>query len=78
MEIYFEMEEANKETKKKIILPKSIIERYSQHRNPHTLKKTNILGVVFEIDQRYEILDSSNNYSYFFNEITKLKMFHIK
>lgn len=54
------MEEAKNE-KKKTILPKSIVERYHQYRNPYNLKKTNILGVVFEIDQRYEILDSSKN-----------------
>lgn len=57
----FKMESGTKTEKKKTILPKSVIERYHQYRNPYNLKKTNILGVVFEIDQRYEILDSSKN-----------------
>ena len=48
-----------KSPKKQRILPQSVIDFYSKFRNPNPLKVSNIVGNRFELEERYEILDSS-------------------
>ena len=47
------------QNKKIRILPQSIIDHYSQFRNKNPLKVSHINGIQFELDESYEIMDSS-------------------
>lgn len=54
----------NKETdkKSKVQLPASVIAFYKKYRSPSPNHKTQIImGTKFDIDDRYEIIDISNN-----------------
>jgi len=51
--------EESKETKKKTKLPQSVINHYAKYRNNSTNIKTFlVLGTRFEIEDKYEIIDS--------------------
>lgn len=47
-------------SKKPAILPQSVVNYYSKYRNPLTnIKSQVIMGTKFEVDDRYEIIDTS-------------------
>lgn len=46
---------------KKKALPQSVINYYSKYKNPSTnIKSQVIMGTKFEVDDRYELIDTSN------------------
>lgn len=50
-------EEIQKKIKKSI--PQYLIDRYAKYRNKNLVVVNNIKGTPFELEERYEVLDSS-------------------
>lgn len=45
--------------RKKKYVPKYLIDRYAKYKNNNTIIVNNIKGTPFELEERYEVLDSS-------------------
>lgn len=61
------MKKKEESPKKVASLPQSVISFYSKYKNTSTtIKSQVIMGTKFEIDDRYEIIDTSHNMIIYF------------